>query len=55
MKITILDVFHQASQEGIPPHWCVQYRPYDSGFVEYEYFSSQTEAREFALEHGYED
>ena len=54
-KLTITDVFHQAAQEGIPPHWCVQYRTYDNAFAQYMYFNTWTEANEFALEHGYED
>ena len=54
-KLTILDIFHQSAQEGIPPHWCVQYKTEQSGFAQYEYFNTSTEAREFAMTHGYED
>lgn len=52
---TILDIFHQSADCGIPPHWCVQYRDEDSAFVDYEYFSSWTEANEYAMQYGYND
>jgi len=55
MELTILDIFHQAAQEGIPSHWCVQYKTEKSGFPQYEYFETRTEASEFAMKHGYED
>lgn len=53
--ITVLDIFHQASFEGVPSHWCVQYKTEDSAFVSYEYFNTHTEAREWAMDYGYED
>lgn len=52
---TILDVFHQSAQEGIPVHWCVQYKTDDSVFLQYEYFNSHTEANEYAIKYGYKD
>lgn len=52
---TILDIFHQSADCGIPPHWCVQYRDEDSAFVDYEYFSSWTKANEYAMQYGYND
>jgi hypothetical protein len=53
-KLKILDLFHQEADDGIPAHYCVQYAEEGKTFVEYEYFTSLTEAREFAAKHGYE-
>ena len=52
---TILDMFHQDSDCGIPSHWCVQF--YDNAVegLKYEYFHTWTEANEFATSHGYND
>jgi hypothetical protein len=54
-KLKILDLFQQEEDDGIPAHYCVQYAEEGKTFVEYEYFTSLTEAREFAAKHGYED
>lgn len=43
---TILDIFHQSAEEGIPSHWCVQYSN-DNG-VGYEYFESHKLATKWA-------
>ena len=51
---TILDIFHQSADCGIPSHWCVQYKT-DSGGVDYEYFVSWTDANEYAMKYGYND
>lgn len=52
---TILDIFHQSADSGIPPHWCVQYKTDDSVFAQYEYFATYTEANEYAMKYGYND
>ncbi len=53
----ILDIFYQDGEPdvGIPSHWCVQYRDNNNSFVDYKYFKSLTEAREYAMGFGYED
>lgn len=52
---TILDIFHQGSDCGIPAHWCVQYKTDGNPFVDYEYFATHTEAMEYAMKYGYND
>ncbi len=56
-KIKVLDIFHQDSQPecGIPAHWCVQYKKDQQGFPEYKYFTTYTEANEWAVSKGYQD
>jgi hypothetical protein len=53
--IKILDIFQQEADCGIPSYWCVQYKKNGARCVEYNYFSTLTEAREFASNWGYED
>ena len=53
-NITILDIFHQGADCGIPSHWCVQYKT-DSGGVDYECFISWADANEYAMKFGYND
>lgn len=45
------ETFYQASFQGIPGHWVVQYWDDDpNDFCEASYFSSQEEAEEFEKE-----
>lgn len=54
--LIILNVFHQAANDGIPSHWCVQFKNDDTGvYSQYKHFATWTEANEFAMSHGYND
>lgn len=55
-KLNITKIFHQnynLEEDGIPPHWAVQY--YVNGWAEYEYFDTYEEALKWAKDHGYGD
>ena len=52
--IKILDIVFQQAYQEVPSQYAVQYVPKGGGFVDYEFFSSVSDAIEFAEEHGYE-
>lgn len=54
-ELTVLDIFHYYKGDEIRAHWCVQYIKVGGTFVDYEYFTTWTEANEFAMSHGYND
>lgn len=56
MKV-VTDIFYQSynlQEDGIPPHWAVQWYNVGSAFPEYFLCDTYEEAIAFAKEHGYE-
>ena len=56
MCIMITDVFYQnysLSEDGIPPHWAVQFT--ENGYADYAYFNEYDDAIKFAVENGYDN
>lgn len=51
-EIVVVDVFHQAADDGIPAHWCCQF--VRDGWADYEYFSNSEDAYNFAYSHGFQ-
>ena len=50
----VIDVFYQnysLKEDGIPPHWAVQFTK--DGYSDYEYFNEYGDAIKFAIENGY--
>ena len=54
-EIKILDIFVQPECSEHPTHYAVQYVREGETSVDYQYFSSESEAIEAAKEHGYEE
>ena len=51
-EFVVVDVFYQASDEGIPAHWCCQF--IRDGWTGYEYFDNSEDAYNYAYSHGFQ-
>lgn len=47
-KVTVTDVFHQGSDDGIPAHWCAQY--FEGGWAQYQRTETYEELEQWIKE-----